>query len=99
MIISNPPYICTGELDGLDAGVRLYDPLGALDGGVDGIGPYRALVPQAYALLKKGGLLAVEIGHGQEADVMKIFVESGFTKLSTYHDLGGIIRVVAGWKN
>lgn len=99
VIISNPPYIRTDELAGLEDAVRLYDPRLALDGGADGLGPYRALVPQAYARLKTGGLLAVEIGQGQEADVADIFSANGFDGISSHRDLGGIIRVVAGWKS
>ncbi|XP_011706051.1 PREDICTED: hemK methyltransferase family member 1-like, partial [Wasmannia auropunctata] len=68
-IISNPPYIPRAEIEKLAAEVRLYDPKRALDGGLDGLDFYRAMVLGAPAHLKRGGKVAVEIGYNQKADV------------------------------
>ena len=54
LIVSNPPYIRSADIDGLAAEVRKYDPLAALDGGADGLDAYRALIPQAARLLAPG---------------------------------------------
>ncbi len=69
IIVSNPPYIRAGDLGGLAAEVRLYDPRLALEGGVDGLDAYRAIIPAAAGLLAQGGLLALEVGLGQGRDV------------------------------
>ena len=65
LIVSNPPYIRSADIDGLAAEVRNHDPLAALDGGADGLDAYRALIPQAAGLLAPGGPLVVEAGQGQ----------------------------------
>ena len=65
LIVSNPPYIRSADIDGLAAEVREYDPPAALDGGADGLDAYRALIPQAAGLLAPGAVLVVEAGEGQ----------------------------------
>ena len=65
LIVSNPPYIRSADIDGLAAEVRNHDPLAALDGGADGLDAYRALIPQAAGLLAPGAALVVEAGEGQ----------------------------------
>lgn len=72
-IVSNPPYIPSREIAGLDPEVRDHDPLLALDGGADGLEFYRRLATEAPAWLKPGGWLALEFGDGQAADLLKIF--------------------------
>lgn len=72
-IVSNPPYIPSREIAGLDPEVRDHDPLLALDGGADGLEFYRRLANEAPAWLKPGGWLALEFGDGQAADLLKIF--------------------------
>lgn len=96
LIVSNPPYIPTADLAALDPEVRDHEPLAALDGGVDGLAFYRAIVPQAPEHINPGGWLLVEIGIGQGAAVREIFSQGGFAGIFTVSDPGDIERVVGG---
>jgi release factor glutamine methyltransferase len=97
LIVSNPPYIRSADIADLATEVRDHDPLRALDGGADGLDAYRALVPQAARLLAPLGVLAVEIGQGQSADVERLMVTEGLTlERPPKADLAGIRRAVAG---
>jgi release factor glutamine methyltransferase len=96
LIVANPPYIPTADLEQLQPEVRDYEPRGALDGGMDGLDCYRALVPAASAHLVTGGWLLVEVGLGQAEQVQGIFAAAGYEKLFTTRDPGGIERVVGG---
>lgn len=96
IIVSNPPYIPSGEIAGLEPEVRLHDPVLALDGGVDGLDFYRRLVAAAPAHLAPEGLLAFEVGFGQADAVLRLMADAGFRALRLARDLGGIDRVVAG---
>ncbi|HXQ03956.1 MAG TPA: peptide chain release factor N(5)-glutamine methyltransferase [Bradyrhizobium sp.] len=99
LIVSNPPYIRSAEIKDLASEVRDYDPLGALDGGSDGLNAYRALIPQAVRLLAPGGTLALEVGHDQGADVEQLMAAAGLTLRGPPRtDLAGIPRAVAGRK-
>ncbi|MEW6644521.1 MAG: peptide chain release factor N(5)-glutamine methyltransferase [Pseudomonadota bacterium] len=98
LIVSNPPYIATGEIAGLDIDVRAHDPHRALDGGADGLDAYRSLIPQAAALLGAGGALLVEVGHDQGKAVARLMAAAGLALAPTRADLGGIPRVVIGRK-
>ena len=99
LIVSNPPYIRSAEIKDLASEVRDYDPLGALDGGSDGLNAYRALIPQAARLLAPGGGLALEVGHDQGADVERLMAAAGLTLRGPPRtDLAGIPRAVAGRK-
>ena len=73
LIVSNPPYIPTGEIASLQPEVRDYDPRGALDGGEDGLDFYRLLAAQADPFLKSGGRIMLEFGDGQAEAVSRIF--------------------------
>jgi release factor glutamine methyltransferase len=99
LIVSNPPYIRSSDIQNLAREVRDHDPHGALDGGGDGFDAYRALVPQAAALLGAGGALVVEAGVGQSGGIEALMTRAG---LEVGHppkaDLGGILRAVAGRK-
>jgi release factor glutamine methyltransferase len=75
LIISNPPYIPSGEIDGLQPEVRDHDPRAALDGGADGLEFYRRLATEAAEFLKPGGKFMAEFGDGQEGAVSEIFRE------------------------
>jgi len=96
VIVSNPPYIPRGDIPGLAPEVSRFDPSPALDGGADGLDPYRVLIPAASRLLVPGGILAVEVGHDQAAVVEALFEAAGFADHETRPDLAGIPRVVIG---
>jgi release factor glutamine methyltransferase len=96
LIVSNPPYIETGVLASLDPEVRSIDPVLALDGGRDGLVAYRALIPQALAVLRPGGALIVETGFDQGQSVSDLMVKAGFLAVRTGQDLGGRDRIVSG---
>ena len=93
-IVSNPPYIPSDEIDGLQAEVRLHDPRRALDGGPDGLDPYRAIAKGAAAHLGDGGRIAVEIGHTQRQDVGQVFAKAGYRLLTAHRDLAGSDRAM-----
>ncbi len=96
LIVSNPPYIPTVDLAGLEPEVREYDPLAALDGGVDGLDFYRKIIPQAHLHLNRSGWLLLEAGCGQAADLIRICNATGaYSEPLTFKDPGGIERVVA----
>ena len=96
LIVSNPPYIPTADLDELQPEVREYEPRSALDGGPDGLDFYRLIVPAATEHLNPGGWLLFEVGIGQAADVTAMLEQHGFTACFTARDPGGIERVVGG---
>jgi release factor glutamine methyltransferase len=98
VVVSNPPYIRTAEISGLMEDVRDYEPFTALSGGADGLDFYRSITEQSLKLLKKGGLLAFEIGHDQREEVSGILEVSGFGGIETHRDLGGNDRVVLGFR-
>lgn len=95
VIVSNPPYIPSHVIPTLDRDVRDHDPLAALDGGADGLDPYRAISTDAAHHLKPDGIVAVEIGHGQAQSVTAIFRAAGFRFLELRKDLGGRDRALA----
>lgn len=96
LIVSNPPYIPSADIDGLEREVRDFDPRLALDGGADGLNAYRAILPAAAALLSPGGRLIVEVGAGQGGQVLGLAARLGFVHAETRRDLAGIERVVVG---
>jgi len=99
LIVSNPPYIRSADIDGLAAEVRNHDPLAALDGGADGLDAYRALIPQAAGLLAPSGSLVVEAGQGQSGPIEALMTNAGLTSATAPKaDLAGIPRAVAGHK-
>jgi release factor glutamine methyltransferase len=98
LIISNPPYIPTADIQGLMFDVREFEPVSALDGGFDGLEFYRKIARHGYSKLKRGGVLAVEIGVGQADDVGNLFTSAGFSEIQCQTDLAGKIRVVSGKK-
>ncbi len=92
LIVSNPPYITEGEIEDLAPEVARYDPRLALTAGPDGLDAYRKLLPQAARLLEPGGMLALEVGCGQQDAVTALLAGTGFIELGRYRDLGGIER-------
>ena len=99
VIASNPPYIPTGDIDGLDSSVRDYEPHLALDGGDDGLDFYRDIAEKWRTALRLGGVLLFEVGIGQAADVEQILARCGYEDIETFQDTGGIWRVVKGTAN
>lgn len=98
-IVSNPPYIRSGDIAELATEVRDHDPRPALDGGADGLEGYRALMTASAALLAPAGYLMVEIGAEQAADVIGLMMAAGFVaETSARSDLAGLPRVVIGRK-
>ena len=94
LIVSNPPYIPTADLQSLSREVTEHDPVLALDGGADGLCCYRIIAEQAPARLSEGGLVALEIGIGQGESVATLFAASGFQLEAVLADLGGVDRVL-----
>ena len=99
MILSNPPYIRTAEIEELQEEVRLHDPRMALDGREDGLYFYRRIVSEAREHLEPGGVLAFEIGYDQAEAVSSLLEQAGYTQVSVKKDLAGLDRVVSGVYN
>ncbi len=99
LIVSNPPYIPSGEIPKLSIEVREHDPRLALDGGNDGYDAYRALIPQAAERLAPGGALIVEAGQGQARDIETLMTAAALTvDRPPRADLAGILRAVSARK-
>jgi release factor glutamine methyltransferase len=96
LVVSNPPYIPSGEIGQLEPEVRQHDPLGALDGGGDGLEFYRRIAPAAARLTQGRGAVALEVGAGQAAPVRGM-LGAAFPggQLLSRSDLGGIERCIA----
>ncbi|WP_307280037.1 peptide chain release factor N(5)-glutamine methyltransferase [Phyllobacterium ifriqiyense] len=94
MIISNPPYIRTGDIAQLQREVVLHDPVRALDGGPDGLEPYRIIADHAAGYLRPGGVVALEIGAGQRQDIEAIFNARNFVMSGVRQDFGGHDRAL-----
>ena len=98
IIASNPPYIPTKVIDGLQDEVRLHDPILALDGSEDGLKYYRNISSEAGKYLEPDGWLCFEIGAEQALDVSDIMEREGFRNITVIKDLAGLDRVVMGRK-
>jgi release factor glutamine methyltransferase len=96
LVVSNPPYIRSGDIETLEPEVRDHEPRLALDGGLDGLAAYRTLAGAILAVLKPGGRFLVEIGFDQSADVEALFRAAGAVDVKTHRDLADRDRVVAG---
>ncbi|EME68386.1 methylase of polypeptide chain release factor [Paramagnetospirillum caucaseum] len=94
VIVSNPPYIPDGDIDGLEPEVVRYEPRSALAGGPDGLECYRRLIPDMARLLAPGGVAALEVGMGQAAEVAGLLAAAGLSGASARRDLGGVERCV-----
>ena len=95
-IVSNPPYIASGEIPGLMEEVRLHEPLSALDGHEDGLFFYRRITRECPDYLVRGGSLYLEIGWDQGNAVKGLMEESGFHEVRVTKDYAGLDRVVSG---
>ena len=96
MIVSNPPYIKSGDIPELMEEVRMFEPLSALDGHEDGLYFYRRIVKESPAYLKAGGGLYLEIGYDQGDSVSELLRDRGFCRIEVIKDLAGLDRVVKG---
>ena len=96
MILSNPPYIKTKEIDSLQEEVRLHDPRAALDGKGDGLYFYRRIVSESRDYLLPQGRLVFEIGYDQGEDVKNMMSAAGYADITVKKDLAGLDRVVCG---
>lgn len=92
MILSNPPYIRSGDIASLAPEVAKFDPKAALDGGDDGLDAYRRIAAGASDHLKPDGKILMEIGAGQAEPVAAVFSRHNFVMLRHWRDLGGHIR-------
>ena len=96
LIVSNPPYIASGEIQSLDRSVRDYEPIWALDGGEDGLRFYKAIIKYWKSIIRPGGYLVFEVGEGQAKDVCDMLMAAGFSRTATRKDTLGIQRAVIG---
>ena len=94
LIAANPPYIPSQDIGNLQDEVRDFDPRLALDGGADGLDPYRVIAARAAGFLESEGRVAVEIGYNQRSDVAGIFVDAGYRVSGAFADLGGNDRAL-----
>lgn len=94
LILSNPPYIASAEIETLSADVAAYDPPLALDGGEDGLAAYRKIAAGAGRVLASGGAILVELGANQADEVASIFHAAGFGPVNLRRDLCGRSRVL-----
>ncbi len=99
MIVSNPPYIPSGEIASLMPEVRDFEPTAALDGGKDGLAFYERIIYESNARLKEGGWLILEIGCSQGEAVSGLLRAAGFDCVEIIKDYGGLFRVAAGRRN
>ena len=95
VIVSNPPYIRTGDIGVLQKEVRSHEPMAALDGGIDGLDFFREIINTAPGFLRENGSLVFETGYDQASEVAKLMAER-FENIGIYRDLAGIERVVSG---
>ena len=99
VIVCNPPYIPSGDIDGLDVSVKDYEPRLALDGGADGLDYYHAIASKWKPALRLGGTLIFEVGMGQASAVEDILEKNGYEDVKTLPDTQNILRVVMGTVN
>ncbi len=94
LVVVNPPYIPSGEIDGLEREVSVYEPRLALDGGPDGLAALRRVFAGLPAMLAAGGAAVVEFGDGQGAAVTELAIDAGLSVVALHRDLGGRERCI-----
>ena len=94
LIVTNPPYIPTRDIQNLEEEVKAHDPMQALDGGEDGMEHYKQIAQVSKTMLKKGGQIFIEGGIGQEKQISEIFEKTGFSLVNILKDYGGINRCI-----
>ena len=95
VIVSNPPYVPSGDMKILPESVKNYEPHLALNGGEDGLDIYKKLIPQSFSKLKPGGMIFLEIGPPTVYEIMRKF---GFGDVKIHKDYAGIDRIIQGVK-
>ena len=98
LIVSNPPYIASAEVETLDASVRDWEPRLALDGGEDGLRFYRSITARWLTVLAGGGWLIMEVGEEQAGSVMELMKAASLQDVHAVVDTAGVERVVCGRK-
>lgn len=99
LIVSNPPYIPSKDIEDLEVQVKCHEPRTALDGGEDGLDYYRRLIQLAKAKMKAGAWMLFEVGHDQAEAVAQLFLDDGaYEDIQCYRDLQGIYRIVGAHK-
>ena len=99
VIVSNPPYVSTGDFKNLQPEIKFNEPKIAFDGGIDGLSFYRKIVTAAPQFLANDGFLAMELGLNHAEPVRNLIEENGnFKHIEIWKDLAGIERVIAAWK-
>ena len=98
LIVSNPPYICSGDIRNLSLDIRNFEPLIALNGGYDGLDLIKKVIYKSSSLLKKNGLLAIEIGEKQYLRVSTILTHHNFRELSKIYDYKSNVRCIISTK-
>lgn len=94
LIISNPPYIPSADIEELEPEVKIHEPRNALDGGSDGLDFYRRIAAESADFLAENGKIILEIGHDQNEKVVEIFTQNGFQLIASKLDLSGITRAL-----
>ena len=94
LIVSNPPYICSHKIKNLSEDIKRFEPRIALDGGNDGLDVIKKVIYKSTSILKKKGMLALEIGHGQFREVSQILKACNFRKKLLIKDYQNNIRCV-----
>ncbi len=95
VIVSNPPYIRSGDMPNLQPEINKWEPRNALNGGEDGLSYYRKILSEARGYLMISGVIFLEIGEGQAEEVSVIAMQNGFCNISVIKDYAGIERIVS----
>ena len=98
LVISNPPYIPSGEMKNLSKDIINFEPLVALDGGLDGLDQIKKVIYKSNHLLKRNGLLALEIGYNQYRKVFNILRDNGYREINKEYDYNGNVRCIISTK-
>jgi release factor glutamine methyltransferase len=98
LIVSNPPYIPSSDLKNLSKDITNFEPLIALDGGIDGLDVIKKIIYKSNYLLKRSGLLAIEIGYKQYQKVSQILIKNGFKETGKEYDNNSNVRCIISTK-
>ena len=99
LIVSNPPYIPTKDIKNLSKDIINHEPIVALNGGVDGLDLIKKVIYKSNHLLKKHGLLALEIGHNQFRRVSDLLKSNGYREMFKEYDYGSNVRCIISTKS